>query len=149
LVSSQINHDRCARDILTKLIVETLLAPEYQLRQASALLAFNVSWTCTQIRNFIKKPCTEFDEHWSTEMVAALCSAIGNENICEKKNDETAFRLVVATGMLIAFSSSTVVELSQVVDLEAQLDTLCGQKRQQHAERITKVCKEIKRVLSQ
>jgi hypothetical protein len=82
-------------------------------------------------------------------MVAALCSAIANENTCDKKNDETAFRLIVATGMLIAFSSSTVVELSQVVDLEAQLDVLSTQKRSQHSDKIVKVCKEIKRVLSQ
>jgi hypothetical protein len=149
MVSAQILHDECPRDAITLLIIDTLLAPEYQLRQASALLAFNMAWTCTQIRSFIELECTEYDEHWTCEITAALCTAIENESLSDKKNDETAFRLVSAAGLLLAFSSAPTVELAQLVGLESYLQTISAVKRTQHAELTPKICKEIKSILLQ
>jgi hypothetical protein len=149
LVTAQIIHEECPRDTITSLIVDTLLAPEYQLRQASALLAFNVAWTCTQVRSFIELPCTEYDEHWTSEITAALSTAIANETTSESKNDETAFRLISAVGLLIAFSSPAVVELAQIVGLEAHLQKHCSLKRNLHQELIPKICKEVNSILKQ
>lgn len=74
----------CPRDVVTNLLIETLLASNVQLRQASALLAFNIGLTATQIKKQYL-----FDESWCSELIAAVSNAIENES--QQSNDETGF----------------------------------------------------------
>jgi hypothetical protein len=75
------------KELLTRLIVESILSDNSTIRQTAALLAFNYSWGATQIR---KTKCIEYDEHWVSEMIAALCSGLQAEiQRTELEDDET------------------------------------------------------------
>jgi hypothetical protein len=140
LLSHSTTGSSSPRDCLTHLVVETLLSSHAQLRQAAALAVYNMSWVATALT-----PEQDHDDAWSTELLAAVASAIESHiNIKETNqvNDETgklcenlwansnilldsslllAFRLIASAGLLLGFAHESVIELGQVIGLSANL----------------------------
>ncbi|KAJ3259541.1 hypothetical protein HK103_002094 [Boothiomyces macroporosus] len=139
LLSTKRVHESSSRDEITRLLVETLLAPEYQLRQASALLAYNIGWSQAQIR---QSPAP-FDEAWWSELIAAISNAIETESTSEKANDETAFRLIGAIALLLVYSEDPVLELAQVVEVPLHIKHLTSKAHKEHGNWIKKLASEI------
>ncbi|KAJ3324986.1 hypothetical protein HDV06_005575 [Boothiomyces sp. JEL0866] len=145
LLSAKRVHETSSRDEITRLLVETLLAPEYQLRQASALLAYNIGWSQAQIR---PSPVA-FDEAWWSELIAAISNAIETESTSEKANDETAFRLLGAIAFLLVCSEDPVLELAQVVEVPQHIKHLISKPHKEHANWIRRLASEVDDLLKQ
>ena len=94
-LSCQTTAESCIpRDCLTHLVVETLLSSHAQLRQSAALTAFNMSWVATALT-----PDQDHDDAWSTELLAAVASAIESQislKDANQVNDETGTRSLKA-----------------------------------------------------
>lgn len=74
------------REQMTFLIVETILSANPQIRQTSALLVFNFALGSTQV----SKKKILYNEHWVSEIMAALCSGYKSEiERDDKADDET------------------------------------------------------------
>ncbi|KAL2918778.1 hypothetical protein HK105_201612 [Polyrhizophydium stewartii] len=132
---SQPNGVADARALFTTLMVEHLLSPDKQLRQAAVLVAYNAAWSTTQCRP-AKAPgsistlgtSAPADEAWLCEMVAAVCDAIRAESessdAASAGDDDVALRLVGALALLIVFSPDSIVELAQVVGVADCIKTI-------------------------
>jgi hypothetical protein len=88
LSTAQSSHDN-VRDLLTRLVVESLLAPEPQLRQAASLTVFNLSWVGSGIFDDVGDI---HDDEWITELLAAVSCSIETQSAiteASQVNDET------------------------------------------------------------
>ncbi|KAJ3274125.1 hypothetical protein HDV01_003408 [Terramyces sp. JEL0728] len=145
LLSTKRVHGSTSRDEITRLLIETLLAPEYQLRQASALLAYNIGWSQAQIR---QSP-VEFDEAWWSELIAAISNAIETESTSEKANDETAFRLLGAIAFLLVYSEEPVLELAKVVEVPQHIKHLTSKPHKEHVKWVKSLASEVDDLLKE
>lgn len=126
------------RQQVTALVIDNLLSPAEQLRQCSALLAYNIGISLCFLRtNQIQ------DEEWVSELVAALCNAIEQEATGSTPHEENAMRLLAAIGFLLVHANEAVVELVQAVGLDLNLEVIMGKKYGEKTEWIGKLSAEI------
>ena len=99
------------RELISALLVDNLLSPDPQSRQAAVMLAYNISWSIATARKLLVQFVCAADEDWITEILAAICSVLENEFQSESDNDEILFRILTSIGFLTILSSEPIMEL--------------------------------------
>ncbi|TPX34991.1 hypothetical protein SmJEL517_g02496 [Synchytrium microbalum] len=94
------------RQLLTSLLVDSLLHEDPTVHQASASLAFNLA-------RYIHESYPDCDEDFACEIVAGVSQAVA-----AVKDEETILRLLAALGLLIKYAPETVLELCRALEVE-------------------------------
>ncbi|KAI8341976.1 PPPDE putative peptidase domain-containing protein [Chlamydoabsidia padenii] len=107
---------------LTQLLITSLLAPDTQVRQTAASLAFNCSTRvmAERLEKEKENTATEDDDDWQVEVVSAVMDALSKET-----DQDITHRLLVCISkfLFLAPSDSSLPDLLSALDIRGVLDS--------------------------